>query len=172
MRYCRLIPHLVIRLAVYASNKPYMVPLLLQDDGCGRRLELYGVIQTVYVYKYASVLLDSATDPRDAFFFASTRSGFIERMTTKYLIRNATVVSMDPTIGNQRNCDVFVDGPITKAVGPGLAEVDGAEVIDGTDAIVCPGFVDTHRHMWQTQLAGLLSNHTLVSSEPGRSRPV
>lgn len=83
-------------------------------------------------------------------------------MSAKHLIRNATVVSMDPKIGIQDNCDVLINGQLIEAVGRGLAEVEGANVIDGTDAIVCPGFIDTHRHMWQTQLAGLLSDGTLV----------
>lgn len=83
-------------------------------------------------------------------------------MLTKYLIRNATVVSMDANIGVQRNCDVLIDGSMIQAVGRDLPDDGMATIIDGTDAIVSPGFVDTHRHMWQTQLAGLISNHTLV----------
>ena len=31
---------------------------------------------------------------------------------------------------------------------------EGAEVIDGADRIVMPGFVDTHRHMWAAMLRG------------------
>lgn len=69
---------------------------------------------------------------------------------------------MDPTIGVQGNYDVVVNGQMIEAVGRNIDSADGAMVIDGTDSIVCPGFIDTHRHMWQTQLAGLLSNHTLV----------
>ena len=38
------------------------------------------------------------------------------------------------------------DGRI-EAVGPDLTAA-GAEVIDATDMIVMPGFVDTHYHMW------------------------
>ena len=83
-------------------------------------------------------------------------------MATKYLIRNATVVSMDAEIGVQNNYDVLIDGSLIKAVGPNLPDAPGAVIIDGTDAIVSPGFIDTHRHVWQTQLANLLSNETLV----------
>jgi cytosine/adenosine deaminase-related metal-dependent hydrolase len=79
-----------------------------------------------------------------------------------YIIRNATVISMDKQIGIRKNCDVHIDGHIIKAVEPDIPDIQGAAVIDGTDAIVSPGFVDGHRHMWQTQLAGLLSDHTLL----------
>ena len=86
-------------------------------------------------------------------------------MTSRYLIRNATVVSMDPKIGVQSSCDVLIEGSIIKDVGPNLEVASDATIIDGTDSIICPGFIDTHRHMWQTQLAGIMSNSVLVSDE-------
>ena len=43
--------------------------------------------------------------------------------------------------------DVHVRDGRIEAVGPDLAAA-GAEVIDATDMIVMPGFVDTHYHMW------------------------
>ncbi len=46
-----------------------------------------------------------------------------------------------------------MDGTRIAAVGPDLAN-DGAEVIDASNMIVMPGFVDTHRHIWE----GLLRN--------------
>ena len=41
-------------------------------------------------------------------------------------------------------------------------EVGDAEVIDGADRIVIPGFVDSHRHLWQTQLRGIAADWTLM----------
>ncbi|KAI1482206.1 Metallo-dependent hydrolase [Daldinia eschscholtzii] len=37
----------------------------------------------------------------------------------------------------------------------------GTEIVDCTDKIISPGFVDTHRHGWQTALKTLLPNTTL-----------
>ncbi|KAK2027847.1 Metallo-dependent hydrolase [Colletotrichum zoysiae] len=81
-------------------------------------------------------------------------------MAPKYIIKNATVLSVDETIGNIHNCDVLIEDGIIKAVGPNLNHSDHA-IIDGTDAIVSPGFIDTHRHTWQTQLRTLCTDFVL-----------
>ncbi|MBL8100641.1 MAG: amidohydrolase family protein [Anaerolineales bacterium] len=60
---------------------------------------------------------------------------------------------MDSSLGNFRNADVLIEGTKIKSVGPNLP-VNGAEVIDASNMIVMPGFVDTHRHIWE----GLLRN--------------
>ena len=46
------------------------------------------------------------------------------------------------------------------AVGPGLDGAD-AEVIDADGGVIMPGFVDTHRHTWQTALRGICADWTL-----------
>jgi cytosine/adenosine deaminase-related metal-dependent hydrolase len=71
------------------------------------------------------------------------------------LFTGGTVVTMDPQIGDLERGDVLVHGDQIVAVGPDLRshpEAAGATVIDTTRRIVSPGFVDTHRHAWQTQL--------------------
>src|SRR6185503_18773041 len=78
----------------------------------------------------------------------------------RLLIRNGFVVSMDPDLGDIPNADVFVeDGKIVE-VGRGLA-VSDAEEVDAAGMIVMPGFVDTHRHTWQTPVRGVLPCCTL-----------
>jgi cytosine/adenosine deaminase-related metal-dependent hydrolase len=37
-----------------------------------------------------------------------------------------------------------------------------AIVIDCKDKIISPGFIDTHHHLWQTQLSGRHADHSLV----------
>ena len=63
---------------------------------------------------------------------------------SKLLIRNGRI--LDPGRDVDLTGDVFiVDGKIA-AFGPDLA-ANGAEVIDATSLIVCPGFVDIHTHL-------------------------
>jgi 5-methylthioadenosine/S-adenosylhomocysteine deaminase len=64
-----------------------------------------------------------------------------------YLIRNGAVITVDPLRGVLPRADVHVRDGRIEAIGPNL-QVAGAEIIDATDMIVMPGFVDTHHHMW------------------------
>jgi cytosine/adenosine deaminase-related metal-dependent hydrolase/ribose/xylose/arabinose/galactoside ABC-type transport system permease subunit len=73
--------------------------------------------------------------------------------TDRKLIRGGIVLSLDPDIGDLNGGDVFIDGGRIAAIGPGIP-VDGAEVIDASGMIVMPGFVDSHRHIWE----GILRN--------------
>ena len=59
------------------------------------------------------------------------------------------------------NSDVLIDGEKIVAVGPDLSAGPHANVIDARHRIVMPGFVDTHRHTWQTPVRGVLPSCTL-----------
>jgi 5-methylthioadenosine/S-adenosylhomocysteine deaminase len=57
--------------------------------------------------------------------------------------------------------DVLVEGDRIAAMGP---RIDGgdAEVIDVAGRLVLPGFVDTHRHTWQSIVRNIASDWTLT----------
>jgi cytosine/adenosine deaminase-related metal-dependent hydrolase len=82
-------------------------------------------------------------------------------MGGSYIIKNATVVSIDNAIGTVPNCDVLIEDGVIKGVGPNLDHPPSLPTIDGTNAIVSPGFIDTHRHTWQTQLRTIGSDFVL-----------
>jgi len=60
------------------------------------------------------------------------------------LIRNARVI--DPANTLDAVADILIDGGVIKQVGPRLA-ADGAEVLEATGKVVCPGFIDIHTHL-------------------------
>lgn len=63
------------------------------------------------------------------------------------LFRGGTILTMDPTGSDLPVGDVLVEGTRIAAIGPDIAGGD-AEVIDATGAIIMPGLVDAHHHMW------------------------
>ncbi len=73
--------------------------------------------------------------------------------TGRKLIRGGTVLSLDRGVGDFVDGDVLIENDKIVAVGPNLANGE-AEVIDASGMIVLPGFVDSHRHIWE----GLLRN--------------
>ncbi|MDX6653898.1 MAG: hypothetical protein QOH18_599 [Solirubrobacterales bacterium] len=77
----------------------------------------------------------------------------------RVLLRGATVVSMDPAVGDFERADILIVGSKIEAVGPDLGEAaaDGQTlIVELGGSIVIPGLQDTHRHAWQNQLRRLL----------------
>jgi len=73
---------------------------------------------------------------------------------SRLLIRNATVVSMDPSIGDLEHADILIEDGRIAAVGPGLS-ADGAQTLEGADHIVIPGLVNAHIHTWEFPTRGI-----------------
>ncbi|MDV9172066.1 amidohydrolase family protein [Streptomyces sp. W16] len=77
----------------------------------------------------------------------------------KTLLTGGTVVSMDPAVGDLERGDVLIeDGAIVQVAE--RIDAPDADVIDATDRIVMPGFVDNHRHSWQTAFRGVGADWT------------
>ncbi|MFJ1701684.1 amidohydrolase family protein [Streptomyces sp. NPDC088252] len=77
----------------------------------------------------------------------------------KTLLTAGTVVSMDPSVGDFASGDVLIEDGVIVEVAARIDAPD-AEVIDATDRIVMPGFVDNHRHTWQTAFRGIGADWT------------
>lgn len=73
------------------------------------------------------------------------------------LLKGGCVLSLDPNVGDFAAADVLIEGSRIAAVGPNLT-APAANVVDASNTIVMPGFVDTHRHMWQGALRNSLPN--------------
>jgi 5-methylthioadenosine/S-adenosylhomocysteine deaminase len=80
-------------------------------------------------------------------------------MTDRILLRGGHVLTMDPALGDLPQGDVLIEDGAIAAVEPRI-DAD-AEVIDAAGRIVIPGFVDTHRHTWETAIRGCAPNATL-----------
>ncbi len=73
--------------------------------------------------------------------------------THRRLIRGGIVLTLDPGVGDLARADVLIEGDRIVEVAPDLPAAE-ADVIDASGMIVMPGFVDTHRHLWE----GILRN--------------
>ena len=106
-------------------------------------------------YKRARRLMVGSRPPKDAELpaFYPEATDFRVTPTGRKLITGGFVLSLDPAIGDLSPGDVLIEGDRIVAVGKNLAASD-SEVIDATGMIVMPGFVDTHRHIWE----GVLRN--------------
>lgn len=80
----------------------------------------------------------------------------------RVVIANGTLLTMDDRLGDLPGADVVVDDGVITAVGAGADPGDADEVVDATGCVVIPGFVDTHRHMWQAVLRGCGPDYTLA----------
>jgi cytosine/adenosine deaminase-related metal-dependent hydrolase len=76
------------------------------------------------------------------------------------LLRGGTILTGDASLGEIRQGDLLIAGNTIAGVATHL-HVDDAEVIDATGKIIIPGFVDSHRHTWQSLLRAVGTDWTL-----------
>lgn len=76
-----------------------------------------------------------------------------DAMNARLLLKGGTVITLDPKLGVLRKGDVLIDGKKIIEIAPSISP-NGAREIDASNMIVMPGFIDTHRHIWE----GLLRN--------------
>jgi 5-methylthioadenosine/S-adenosylhomocysteine deaminase len=81
-------------------------------------------------------------------------------VSDRLLLRGGYVVSVDPEIGDISGGDVLIEGDTIAAVAPNIDAPD-AQVVDVTGDVVIPGFIDSHRHTWETPIRGCAPNATL-----------
>ncbi|MGW8970392.1 amidohydrolase family protein [Streptomyces platensis] len=92
--------------------------------------------------------------------------GIERHHSPRLLLRGGLVIDTAPHPVVHPHTDVLVEEGRIAAVGRGLPidEADtGLEVIDARELIVLPGFVDTHRHVWQAVLRSAAVDESLDS---------
>ena len=77
----------------------------------------------------------------------------------RLLLKGGCVLTLDAKLGDFDRADVLIEGSRIVDVKP-VIDVT-ASTIDASNMIVMPGFVDTHRHMWQGALRNILPNGLL-----------
>jgi cytosine/adenosine deaminase-related metal-dependent hydrolase len=81
----------------------------------------------------------------------------------RVLLRGGCVLTLDPALGDFERADVLIENGRIAAVRPSIdVSLESVSVIDATGMIVMPGFIDTHRHMWQGALRNILPDGVLT----------
>jgi len=75
------------------------------------------------------------------------------------LLKGGVVLSFDRGVGDFEKADVLIEGRRIAAVQPNISAT--ATVIDASQMIVLPGFIDTHHHFYQSALRNVLANGLL-----------
>ena len=81
------------------------------------------------------------------------------RRVERTLLKGGRVLTIDRAAGDFEKADVLIEGSRIADVKPNISAQ--AKIIDASNMIVMPGFVDTHRHAWQAALRNILPNGLL-----------
>jgi len=82
-------------------------------------------------------------------------------MAANTLLRNGTIITAAVAGECLVGVDIMVSHGVIAAIGKDLDAGD-AEVVDVAGCIVLPGFVDTHRHTWQSVIREIASDWSLT----------
>lgn len=82
-------------------------------------------------------------------------------MSDRTVLRGGVVITAAKAGEVLDGADILIEDGIITAIGRDL-EVGDAEVVDVTGRIVHPGFVDTHRHTWQSVVREVASDWSLT----------
>jgi cytosine/adenosine deaminase-related metal-dependent hydrolase len=58
--------------------------------------------------------------------------------------------------------DLLIEGNTIAKIEADIKPSTGTQVVDCTDKIISPGFIDTHHHVWQTLQKGRHANELLL----------
>lgn len=100
----------------------------------------------------ATLKLISAADPSSILFTGGTIIAFDHEADDLNVIRNGSIL-----IQQDRITDIW-----SNEETPSVSMPPNTMVVDAAGKIIVPGFVDTHRHGWQTLFKTMFSNITLI----------
>lgn len=87
-------------------------------------------------------------------------------MDQRFLIRNAQAVLTGLSGAQARSdaTDLRIAGGVLTEMGRGLAPLEGERLLDASDCVVYPGWVNTHHHLFQSLLKGVPAGIDLTLS--------
>ncbi|ETN37161.1 uncharacterized protein HMPREF1541_08151 [Cyphellophora europaea CBS 101466] len=86
-------------------------------------------------------------------------------MSNTILLSNGTLLlhEADDSVRAAANTDILIQNDRIASIGTNLDVPSNARTINCTGKILSPGFIDTHHHLWQTQLKGRHADQELLA---------
>ncbi|MBO9610256.1 MAG: amidohydrolase family protein [Paenibacillaceae bacterium] len=81
-------------------------------------------------------------------------------MGNRILIKQAYLITMDDRMGDMAKADILIENDKIASVGHEIEAAD-CEIVNASNMIALPGFVDTHRHVWEAQIRAIAADWTL-----------
>jgi cytosine/adenosine deaminase-related metal-dependent hydrolase len=88
--------------------------------------------------------------------------------STSILLQGGTILyhNSDDTITTLKDTDLLIEGNTITKIALTIEPSTSTQIIDCRSKIITPGFIDTHHHLWQTQLKGRFHDDTLLDYMP------
>lgn len=99
--------------------------------------------------------------PSSALAQPSPADADLSRLQTRrrVLLKGGVVLTLDRQVGDFAQADVLIEDGKIREVRPDIAASgDATAVVDASNRIIVPGFIDTHSHSYQGILRNILSN--------------
>ena len=80
----------------------------------------------------------------------------------RILLKGGVVLTLDRQVGDFAQADVLIEDGKIREIRPNIAvSADAAAVVDASNRIIIPGFVDTHSHSYQGLVRNIMANGLL-----------
>jgi cytosine/adenosine deaminase-related metal-dependent hydrolase len=91
-----------------------------------------------------------------------------DQFVSPILLSNGTYLihDDDDNVHVETGTSLLIQGDTISSIHPDIKPRSHYVSFDCTGKIICPGFIDTHHHVWQTQLKGRHSDDTLLDYHP------
>jgi 5-methylthioadenosine/S-adenosylhomocysteine deaminase len=139
------------------QSKPWAAPQVSRRDG-GPETSRRRFLETSAALAAGGAAAQALPAPAAAQGAADAELSRVQQQR-RILLKGGVVLTLDRQLGDFAQADVLIEDGKIREVRPSIAvSDDAAAVVDASNRILIPGFIDTHSHSYQGILRNILSN--------------